>query len=202
MLQENNMSNASNVNMSKLTEGETGQSIATCLVSVPVVITGVANEVSWSLNIAGIPDDDREAIVAGLIRQGALIITQRGGSGKDLASRKAVVVSAIKKLQDGTYPFGGGGPKGPRITPEQDAWIEWLKADGESKISKKTLRQVQLERCAEALIKKGKATKENALDLAEQEVDAWVAFMEEKRPTLASLIAAKGIVQEEVEEEY
>lgn len=189
----------------KESDDTTGQSIATCQVSVPLVITGTANEVNWSLNIAGIPDAAREDIVAGLIRQGALIIAQRSGSGKDLAARKAATVAAMKKLQDGSYVFGGGGGGGPRLTPEQDAWIEYLKADGEKTVSGKTLRQVQLSRCAAALVKKGTATKDTAVKMAEQEIDAWINFMETKRPALAALIAAKralatGIVAGEEEE--
>jgi hypothetical protein len=180
------------------TDGDNAHgSMATIMVNVPVVLTGTANTVNWSLNLAGVPDGARDDLISGLLAQGALIIAQRAGSGKDVSERAKLTKQAIEKMQDGLYAFGQGGG-GARLTPEQDAWIEWLNADGHKADGKpvngKTLRQVQLGLCAAALIKKGTATKDTAVKMAEDELANWTAFMEAKRPALAAIIGAKRLL--------
>jgi hypothetical protein len=180
-------------NMSKKeTETQETVSMATVSLSVPAIISVTVGGKVRSLNLPAIPDSERTRIIGHLIARGLKIsldnpysTTEGTASDKDAAAHKRLVA-----IQDGTFTAGGGGG-GARLTVEQDAWIEFFKAQGEKTASGKTLTAIQTSKLAASLIAKGKATKEDAIAKATAELPKWVAWMEENNPALKTLIAGK-----------
>jgi hypothetical protein len=179
--------------MTKKAEVETQEtvSLATSIVNLPVTVSVTVGGKVRTLNLPAIPDQERTRIVAHLIARGLKIsldnpysTTDGTVSEKDAAAHKRLVA-----IQDGTFNPGGGGG-GARLTPQQDAWIEWLQKKG-YKVSGKTLVETQVSFRAAAMINTGKATKETALELAKTGIDQWVMDMESKNTTLSALIVAK-----------
>lgn len=167
-------------------------SMAVAAIELPVIVAVTVGGKTRSLNLVAIPETERTRIVGHLVARGLKISldnpysTTEGTAGdKDAAAHKRLV-----SIQDGTFSAGGGGG-GARLTPEQDAWIEWLQAKGEKKVSGKTLEACQVSRLAAILVNKGKAKKENAVAAAKADLPNWVRWMEENDAALKTLIAGK-----------
>jgi hypothetical protein len=179
--------------MTKKAEVETQEtvSLATSIVNLPVTVSVTVGGKVRTLNLPAIPDQERTRIVAHLIARGLKIsldnpysTTDGTASEKDAAAHKRLVA-----IQDGTFNPGGGGG-GARLTPAQDAWIEWLQKKGH-KATGKTLQDVQISFRAATLINQGKATKETAIAKAKEGLQDWIDSMEEKNASLEALIMAK-----------
>lgn len=174
-------------------EGE-GASIATVQISVPVVIrTEVPRGKVRSLNLAQVPETERARILGGLLARGLTIALSNPWSTTDgtTAEKEAATSKRLAAIQDGSFVFGAGGGGGARLTPEQDAWIEFLTADGHKGVNGKTLEAAKISKLAAFLVNKGKATTADAKAAAEAELPKWVEWMEANNPALRTLIAGK-----------
>lgn len=178
-------------------------SLATAVVNLPVTVTVTVGGHHRTLNLVAIPDSERTRLVGHLIARGLKLSLDNPYSTTKgtVQERDQAALKRFNEIQDGTFQPGGGGG-GPRLTPEADGWIEWLKASGEKTANGKTLRGIQLSKCAATLVNKGKATKENAKVMAEAELDKWIAWQQEHNPSLKAIIGAKralatGVVQDD-----
>lgn len=179
----------------KQTNGdETGSSQQTITAQIPLIVTGKANGVSWSVNFGATPADQLDRIIRGLVEQGATIIAQRAASGKDVTDRASKTLDNMARIQNGSYQFGGGGG-GPRQSPEEKGWIKWLNAIGHKEGGKvisgtDAMERAQKSLCRQALVKKGMPA--NQLGKAVQEkLEAWKTGKVANTPELAQAIEAE-----------
>ena len=174
-------------------DGE-GASLATIGIQVPVIIkTEVPRGKIRSLNLAQVPETDRVRILGGLLARGLTISLANPWSTTEgsTAEKEAATSKRLTAIQDGSFEFGKGGGGGARLTPEQDAWIEFLTADGHKGVNGKTLEAAKVSKLAAFLVNKGKATTADAKVKAEAELPKWVEWMEQNNPALKTLIAGK-----------
>lgn len=177
----------------QVSDSETGSSQQTIAAQIPLIVTGKANGVSWSVNFGATPADQLDRIIRGLVEQGATIIAQRAASGKDVTDRATKTLDNMARLQNGAYQFGGGGG-GPRQSPEEKGWIKWLNAIGHKEsgkaVSGDTLERAQKSLCRQALVKKGMAADQLGKAIVEK-LEAWKAGKVANTPELAQAIEAE-----------
>lgn len=175
------------------TNDETGSSQQTISVNIPLIVTGKANGVNWTVNFGATPAEQLDRIIRGCLEQGVTILHQRAASGKDLADRAEKTKDIAARLQNGTYQFGGGGG-GPRQSPEEKGWIKWLNAighkEGGKAVSGDTLERAQKSLCRQALVKKGMPADQLGKAIVEK-LEAWKTAKIANTPELAQAIEAE-----------
>lgn len=156
------------------------------------VIVAMVGGAAKELVLDAIPETERVRIVEHLLYRGLKISLDNPYStteGTALKKHEAAD-KRLADLQSGAFGTEGSRGGGARLTPQQDAWVEWLGKKGH-KASGKTLRDCQISFRAATLINQGKATKETAISKATDGIAEWITAMEEKNTSLADLIAAK-----------